>query len=287
MRGHRCAALLHLGFIFFLVLGTLSAAEAAAPLAGKLVQLQGQVTVRRAGTQDWGPARLDQNLFAGDAVQTGAVSRAAILAVDESQIKLNENTLFVIKSAVPSPRLGWAKTTPAAAAEPALSLYQVPQGEIWLRNSKEEFRFEIETPALTAAVRGTELDLRVAPDGLTAVVLLSGALVLANPQGQVALNPGEEGLARPGEAPTKRVLVQPADAVQWSLAYPGIVSFRDLPLTPKIPGRRAPAGPPAAASLVRQAEAAYDQGRLDQARSLAEQALAADRGNPRALTLLG
>jgi hypothetical protein len=29
------------------------------------------------------------------------------------------------------------------------------------------------------------------------------------------------------------VLVQPADAVQWSLAYPGIISFRDLPLTPE------------------------------------------------------
>jgi len=120
---------------------------------------------------------------------------------------------------------------PAATAA-AASLYQVPQGEIWLRNSNEKFRFELETPALTAAVRGTEFNLRVALDGFTVLALLTGSLVLRNPQGEVSLSPGEEGLARPGAAPTKRVLVEPADAVQWSLAYPGLVSFRDLPLTP-------------------------------------------------------
>ena len=284
----RFGALLRVTLFLFLLLGAASAAWADMPLAGKLKQIQGQVAVRRAGSPDWQPGRLNQELFAGDAVQTGPVSRAAILAVDESQIRLNENTLFVLQSAAPSPRLGWGGATPAAAAGGVPSLYQVPQGEIWLRNSNEKFRFEIETPALTAAVRGTELNLRVASDGLTAVVLLSGALVLANPQGQVALNPGEEGLARPGQAPTKRVLVQPADAVQWSLAYPGIVSFRDLPLTPgPFSGGRAPAGPPAAAALVSQAETDYDLGRLDQAQSRAEEALALDRSNARALTLLG
>jgi len=287
MSAIRLGALLRVTIFLFLLLGAVSVAWADTPLAGKLKQIQGQVSVCRAGSADWQPGRLNQDLFAGDAVQTGPVSRAAILAVDESQIKLNENTLFVLKSAAPSPRLGWVEPAAATAPEGALSLYQVPQGEIWLRNSNEKFRFEIETPALTAAVRGTELNLRVASDGLTAVLLLSGALSLANPQGQVALNPGEEGLARPGQAPTKRVVVQPADAVQWSLAYPGIVSFRDLPLTPGPSGGRAPAGPPAATSLVGQAETAYDLGRLDQARSQAEQALAADRGNPRALTLLG
>jgi tetratricopeptide (TPR) repeat protein len=285
--GKRINALLLMTLCLFLHLGTVSVAGATTPLAGKLLQIQGEVSVRPAGAQSWEPGRLNQDLFAGDAVRTGPVSRAAILAVDESQIKLNENTLFVLKSAAPSPRLGWGAPVPVAAPEAALSLYQVPRGEIWLRNSNEKFRFEIETPALTAAVRGTELDLRVAPDGFTAVVLLSGALVLANPQGQVALDPGEEGRARPGEAPTKRVLVQPADAVQWSLAYPGIVSYRDLPLTPGPSAPRAPAGPPGAAALVSQAEAAYDQGHLDQARHLAEEALAVDRGNPRSLTVLG
>jgi Tfp pilus assembly protein PilF len=279
-------ALMLSSFFLFLILGDVLEAQAAAPLAGKLIQIQGQVSVRKAGGQAWEPGRLQQELFEGDAVQTGAVSRAAILAVDESQIKLNENTLFVLNSVAPSPRLGWGGAVPAAAAT-AASLYKVPQGEIWLRNSNEKFRFELETPALTAAVRGTEFNLRVAMDGLTVLTLLGGALSLRNPQGQINLAPGEEGLARPGQAPTKRVLVQPADAVQWSLAYPGIISYRDLPLAPWSGTQRAPLGPPAAASLVRQAEASYDQGKLDQAKQEAEQVLQMDKGNSRALTVLG
>ncbi|NWG74997.1 MAG: hypothetical protein HXY24_10385, partial [Rubrivivax sp.] len=75
-------------FLSLLIVGAAFEAGAAAPLGGKLVQLQGQVTVRRAGAQDWQPAHLNQELFAGDAVQTGPISRAAILSVDESQIKL-------------------------------------------------------------------------------------------------------------------------------------------------------------------------------------------------------
>jgi hypothetical protein len=251
-----------LTFFLCLILGDVIEARAAAPLAGKLIQIQGQVSVRRVGEQVWEPGRLQQELFEGDAIQTGAVSRAAILCVDESQVKLNENTLFVLNSVAPSARLDWGAAVSAAAAATA-SLYQVSQGEIWLRNSNEKFRFELETPALTAAVRGTEFNLRVAPDGLSVVALLAGSLILQNPQGQVTLSPGEEGLARPGQAPTKRILVQTADAVQWSLAYPGIISYRDLPLTLGSNTQRAPAGPAAVASLVSQGQASYDQGRLD------------------------
>lgn len=277
-----------------LLMGLLGLTMAVAPgsrlwaqgqIGGKLVQVQGQVTVCRGQNPVWEPAALDMDLYEGDAVQTGPLSRAAILCVDESQIKLNENTIFVLKSATPSPRLPWGQVLPAAAA--ALSLYQVPQGEIWLRNSNEKFRFELETPALTAAVRGTEFNLRVAKDGFTSLALLAGSLVLRNPLGEVSLAPGEEGLARPGEPPSKRVLVQPEDAVQWTLAYPGIISYRDLPLQAPEGAPRAPAGPPPVAALVARAEASYDAGRLAEAREEAEQALRLDPRNPRALSLLG
>jgi hypothetical protein len=95
-----------LTFLIFQVLGCIQEARAAAPVAGKLGQLQGQVSVRRAGVQTWETARLDQELFEGEAVQTGAVSRAAILGMDESQIRLNENTLFVLNSVAPSSAAG-------------------------------------------------------------------------------------------------------------------------------------------------------------------------------------
>ena len=201
------------------------------PMVGKLVSIQGQVAVSRSSSTQWEPAQVGQPLLAGDSVRTGPTSRAAILCVDESQIKLNENTVVIMKSISPSPRL--QPVTPAKEKPPAPpSHYEVPQGEIWLRNKHEKFRFELETPAVTATIRGTELNIKVQRNGTTSVILLEGNVCLTNPQGEVCLRPGEEGYTIPGQKPTKRVLVQPTDAVQWVLYYPGIISYRDLPLSP-------------------------------------------------------
>jgi len=268
-----------------LLLPTRLAAMAEGPAVGKLVSCQGQVAVRRGGATQWEPAQVEQPLFAGDAVRTGYNSRAAILCIDESQLKLNENTIVVLKSISPSPRL--QPVTPAKEQPPPASHYEVPEGEIWLRNKHDKFRFELDTPAVTATIRGTELNIKVQRNGTTSVILLEGNVCLTNPQGEVCLVPGEEGYTAPGQKPSKRVLVQPADAVQWVLYYPGIFSYRDLPLAALPAERRSPAGIPAVASLVQKGEAAYDQGRLSEAREDAEAALRLTPDHSRALTLMG
>jgi tetratricopeptide (TPR) repeat protein len=245
------------------------------------------VAVRRGGTEHWEEAQSEQKLHEGDSVRTGPDSRCAILCTDESQIKLNEKTMLILKNVAPSPRLKPEEGRPTAPREPPASRYEVPQGEIWLRNKREKFRFELETPAVTATIRGTEINIQVRPDGATRVVLLEGSICLVNVYGEICLLPGEEGFVLPGQAPTKQMLVQPADAVQWSLYYPGIFSFRDLPLTPQPGQTRAPAGPAAMAGLIQQGESAYDQGRLSEAQQAAESVLAREPGNARALTLLG
>lgn len=260
-------------------------AMAQGPAVGKVVSLQGQVRVCRSGTTLWEPAQVNQPLFAGDAVRTGKDSRAAILCTDESQLRLNENTTVILKNIAPSPRL--QSVAPTKEQPSPASNYEVPEGEIWLRNKQEKFRFELQTPTVTATIRGTELNIRVAPNGATSVILLEGNVCLVNPQGEVCLLPGEEGYTFPGQKPGKRVLVHPADAVQWVLYYPGIFSYRDLPLAALAPDRRSPAGPLAIAALVQKGEAAYDQGRLDAARQDAEAALRQDPENSRALTLSG
>ncbi len=254
---------------------------AAPPLAGKLVYLQGQVAIRRGGAGEWAAAQINQPIYQGDEVMTGPASRAAILSLDESQIKLNENTTLFLRSVVPSPRLRLADTIPSALESVPRSLYRLLKGELWLRNNKEEFRFEMETPAVTATIRGTEFNLRVLPDGATTVALLEGRLSLYNPYGELNLSPGEEGVTYPGKAPFKRLLVQPADAVQWCLYYPGIISYRDLPLSS--PGEESG---PAAGSLTEALEA-YDQGRLAEAQQGAELALKQNPEHGLALTLLG
>lgn len=274
----------HLFFLWVLGSWVLSYSPgvSAAPLAARLIYLQGQVSVMSGAKETWQPANINQDILVGDVVKTGPDSMAALLCVDESQIKLNENTKMVLTSVMPSPRLGLAAVTPAAAKEGPGSVYQVPEGEAWIRNNKERFPFTVETPAVTAAIRGTEFNLRVSRDKISYVTLLGGKLHLANPHGELMLQPGEEGMARPGQAPLKRVLLQPADAVQWCLYYPGIFSFYDLPLAEA----GAPRAPPGE-QLVAQAEVSYDRGQLAEAKAAAESALKSDPRNSRALTVLG
>jgi tetratricopeptide (TPR) repeat protein len=196
--------------------------QAASDPVGRLLFVQGSVTVRPADAADWRTAEAGRTLYPGDALSTGPASKAAVLCADESQIKLNENTMLVIKAAAPSGRLVGGGLVPAATAGGGGSFYDVPKGEVWLKNEAERFRFELSTPALTAAIRGTEFVVRVAPDGLSSVALLRGGLTLFNAKGELRLDGGEIGSARPGQAPTKQVLVNPGDAVQWTLYYPAV-----------------------------------------------------------------
>ncbi|MBM4289385.1 MAG: tetratricopeptide repeat protein, partial [Deltaproteobacteria bacterium] len=260
------------------LLGQLPAAAAPEP-AGQIINLFGQVSLKQSGTEQWRGAQVNQILMAGDVIRTGPASGAAILCVDESQIRLNENTSLELRRAAPSPRLRLAEVVPAAVSQTVESLYGVSQGEIWLRNKNDKFRFELETPAATAAIRGTEFNLRVGLDGLSVITLLEGRLQFANPYGELILEAGEEGLARPGQAPTKRVVVNPADAVQWSLFYPGMFSYRDITLNPQ--------AMPGASPLLLGAVEDYNNGRLQEARQAAEAVRQREPDNPAALTLLG
>ncbi len=265
-----------------MVMATSPRVWGAGPLAGKLGMVEGQVGVLSEGASAWSKAQPGQDLYVGDAVQTGQDSRAAILGVDECQIKLNANTILVLKQVAPSPR--FRGVVPAAAA-PTESVYELPRGEVWVSNKNEKFRGRLETPAVSISPRGTEMAVKVGPNGATTVILLEGRVCLANVAGELCLRPGEEGVTIPGKLPSKRLLAKPADAVQWVLYYPGIFSYRDLPLS-TAQSDRTPAGGPAAAGL-HLGEQEYDRGNLSAAQQAAEAALRLDPGNRRALRLLG
>lgn len=215
-------------------------ALAAPDPVGRLVSVQGQVRLRPAGAAAWSAAQAGRTLFPGDALATGPAAKAAVLCVDESQIKLNENTVLVLKASAVSARLAGGGLVPAKAVQGRASLYDVPKGEVWLKNEAERFRFEMTTPALTAAIRGTEFVVRVAGDGTSSVALLGGSLTVFNPKGELRLAAGEIASARPGEAPTKQVLVNPQHAVQWTLYYPAVAD-------PNLLLAGAPSGPAATA----------------------------------------
>ncbi|MDR3555971.1 MAG: FecR domain-containing protein [Syntrophobacteraceae bacterium] len=244
----------------------------------RLIDPRGSVVVLPFQKVSWEQAQNGRDLFAGDSVKTGRDSRVSILCIDETQLKLNENTVVVLKSVRPSLRIGGV--VPVTLEQTGASQYDVPAGEIWLRHKNENARFEVETPAVTVAIRGTEFNLRVTPDGATDLVLVDGKLSLANPQGHIDLNPGEEGFAEVGKAPVKRVILQPKDAVQWSLYYPGIFSFRDIPLAAQSGGK-------AESGIIRNAETAYDAGDLYRGERDADEELARNPENADALCILG
>ncbi len=245
---------------------SVAAAAAAQPAAqsaaqGRIVALNGRVEHTPAAQEQWGAARVLQPLLTAERVRTLEASRAAILFIDETQVKLNAGAVLTIREV----RRGGTGTGTSM---------DLSRGEAWFRTKNPRSGLTIQTPAAAAAVRGTEINVRLGSDGETVLTVVEGSAEFFNPQGTILVNAGEEGTARPGQAPTKRVILNPADAVQWALYYP----------TRRAPAD--PAGDPDVERRAEQASAALAAGNAVAARRELEALLAADPAALRPLVLL-
>ena len=171
-------------------------AQDAGDYAGKVVSVQNQVEARNG---DWTPARTDQELVTGMAVRTMRKSRAVLLLADETQLKLNANSYLELKAVRRSSNLLTRIRRSASSSQE--SVLNVVRGRAWFRTKRRSSRVKVETPSVTAAIRGTEIDVRVEADGESFVSVLEGGVELSNDQGRLLVNAGEQGRARPGEAP--------------------------------------------------------------------------------------
>ncbi len=275
---------LYLPFIALL----LTVRPAVAGEAGEIVSVLGTADVLRGGR--WQPVRAGDSISAGEVVRTGAGSRVAIQLANGSQLKLNANSQLELKQLAPRPE-GFIPAT----AQIMRNILRILSGEIWIRSVGEPL--QIQTPLATATIRGTEFNLVVDPGDSVRLAVLTGLVEFSNPQGSVLVEKGEQATAKPGEAPRKTVLVDPLDAVQWSLYYPGIVSYRDYPLTTLAPSqrqsqfaaatKRAAAAPRDVNALIELGEISFDLGKQAEARQVFTQVLRLDPGNFRARTGLG
>ncbi len=233
-------------------------ATGLAQIAGKMLSALGRVDVQR-GSQPFAPAANGQTLNAGDIVRTGPQSRAVILLADETQLKLNANTQLQLAAVRQSSNL--LVRVAQAGARADQSILNLSSGEAWLRSKKTPAAMSVRTPAVTAAIRGTEFDLRVAGDGESVVTVLDGSVDYRNDLGFVFVNPGEQGRARRGQAPTKTVILNPRDAVQWTLFYSGSVSPRDYPfIYASVSQAQGALGAASGADPVRLAQIRHDAG---------------------------
>jgi tetratricopeptide (TPR) repeat protein len=151
----------------------------------------------------------------------------------------------------------------------------------------------VSTPAVTAAIRGTEFDLKVADDGESILTMLEGSVDYRNDQGAILVGPGEQARCRIGQAPTKSVILRPRDAVQWVLYYPGSVSPADYPFLNQTPDQlkatiaattaRRTAVPGDVANLLMLARANHDLGHRAEAEAALKGLLEIEPGNSDAL----
>lgn len=178
--------------------------QAAVPpgAAAEIVSLQGAGDQRSASATDWLPARPAQALGTGDFVRTRQAAKMALLFADDTQLRLHQNTVLQVKGV-------------ATPAQPVTTL-MLNAGRAWTQTRRADgSRLNLETPAATAAIRGTDWDLAVDDDGRTLLTVLSGTVEFFNAQGQVLVSANEAAVADVGKAPVKLVLSQPRDRIQW------------------------------------------------------------------------
>lgn len=197
------------GYLLFVVL--LPFGAALAQEVGEIVSLLGTAEVWR--DRRWQAIGAGESLAPGDVLRTGAGSRAAVLLANGSQLKLNANSQLELREVAP-PAAGWVP----AAARALRSVLRVLSGEVWVRNGGEPL--DIQTVPATASIRGTEFNLAVEPGDAARLAVLAGLVEFGNPQGSVLVAANEQATVKLGEAPRKTVLLDPLDAVQWSLYYP-------------------------------------------------------------------
>ena len=212
------------------------AASVCAHLAGTAVSVQGSVQIKRRGSGAWMPLSIEAPLCAGDSVRIGPRSRAAVLLVNETLLRLDQDSAI---------SFGQVQTSKP-------SWMDLLKGAIHFI-SRTPRSLKVKTPFVNAAIEGTEFLLR-ATDREGSVVVFEGRVGFTNTAGTLSLGPGEAAVAAAGKAPVRQLIARPRDAVAWALYYPPIADYRI---------ERPGAG--TSAAQLRAALASYRKGRLAEA----------------------
>jgi len=112
------------------------------------------------------PAALGALVRAGERVRTGQDARIGLHWADGSRIEVGPNSELVVQRC----RRNRAKHT-------SQSRFRLNVGEIWIRVRgalEPGSKFEVETPTIVAAVRGTVFAVRVCADGTTSLEVYRG-----------------------------------------------------------------------------------------------------------------
>ena len=163
------------------------------PHIATLARVQGTVDVLVDGSNTWQSVEVGTQIKAGTRVRTGPDAAAQLAFFDGSTTDLASDTEVSV-ARMSSLKKGGGKVI----------ILQQRLGQTYYRVQPlldADSRFEVETPAAVASVRGTEFALDVGVDGATLVVVAEG---LVNVEAQDVTIPVEAGhgtVARPQQPP--------------------------------------------------------------------------------------
>ncbi|MXN45113.1 TonB-dependent receptor [Shinella kummerowiae] len=183
--------------------------------AGSVIEQKMGEEVRFVDFSNWQNVVRYQNLLGGDVLRTNAVGQLAILFADRTQVRLGRNSALQVK-----------QMTPGGDA-----MLNLQSGTMWARAQRGGQGLAVETPAATAAIRGTDWTLTVKGDQ-TSLIVLEGQVELKNDQGSVQVSQGEAAVANIGQAPQKLVIVTPDDREQMLFYLTLRDGFSIMPATP-------------------------------------------------------
>jgi hypothetical protein len=154
---------------------------------------EGDVSVMKAGTDDWIEAEVETRLGVGDIIRIGDDSGAEITFFDGSTLELEAGTQVEITALDVSPDTDVT----------AITLMQTI-GTTIFRVTKfldPASRYEVETPTGVVAVRGSAAETHVTEDGITWTCNLEGDVWAAGQDVELQIPEGRCCIVRPGQPP--------------------------------------------------------------------------------------
>lgn len=201
----QCAKLF-LAVLVGLLINSLSAPTFAliprpAGVIGQVVAANGDEEIWFFDAPSWQLVEIKQDLVPGDVLRTGRYGQLAILYRDQTQVRVHHDSILEIEE------IGVSGS----------SRLRLAVGAMWVRAPRVPKGLQIETPSATAAIRGTDWALAVAPDGSSTLTVLRGTVEFFNDFGRVTVGRDETATARIGQPPVKRFIIDIKDQPKWAL----------------------------------------------------------------------
>ena len=146
-----------------------------------VIAVQGEVLIAQDGGAVFKPLNVEDLLYAGDRIVTGAGSWASVALKRGAELRLNESSAFEF----------YPKRYPGKV------LY-LKTGQLWTRLRGKKGSLYVMTPTAICAIRGTEADINQRASLL--VKVYEGHVYVRNGLGKRALAAGQFLVAKTGEA---------------------------------------------------------------------------------------